>query len=440
MGNPVSPDRWLLAASFVVAATTGCADKMQSSSETHFARCTTSSECRSGESCVAMRCVPASEAARDGSAATPPETGSADAVGSGSPTGAGGTGGSAPSSMPDMASPGGAGPTHDCTSLKAPTPVTDGDRACNALAVAACARMSTCMPGAWSFPPTAALPGGDADLCRQRLAMACMADLALPGSPSADEVNGCASLLATFSCERVYEAERYASGNWNMRPLTHEAALDLCGVRGTLPNPSACSSSIQCASGNCIGDGCGHCGAFHRQGEECHAVGSHDPGGHCPTGLFCNETWKCDQDGCQTDRSTCQPLGGEGDPCPANLAQQSGIWSEGCALGLECITDPAMPNVPGHCVRRLAEGALCVPGREPDLGGCDAFAGWQCVQGRCARAAIAPLTACPFTLDDATCDSFDTVACGPACVYPATPQPVTGGTATCVFPRASCEN
>jgi len=227
-----------------------------------------------------------------------------------------------------------------------------------------------------------------------------------------------------------------------MRPLTHEAALDLCGVRGSLPNPSACTSSIQCASGNCIGNGCGHCGAFHRQGDECQAVGSYDPGGHCPTGLFCSEKFVELNDGAAaTERATCQPLGREGDPCPPRAAQQSGIWSQGCALGLECRNDPFTSGVEGRCVRKLAEGAACVAGLEAERGGCDVFTGFQCTtMGTCARASVAPLTECPFTLDGATCDSFDTVVCGPACVYPATPRAITNGTATCVFPARSCEN
>jgi hypothetical protein len=302
-----------------------------------------------------------------------------------------------------------------CFEVLPDEPVTDAEKACDRLAGTACDAMNRCTPGEWNRVAWG-LPHTDPETCRARLSVLCVEQLALPGSPPPSALESCADRMPTFACDAVFIAERFGDMD-NVRQLTHDVALDLCGTRGTRADGEPCDGAVQCASAHCEwndADGCGKCVRLPAAGEACNL--------YCETGLYCRTLWDCNDGSCTSQGSICEPLSQEGGPCTTSGNSQ---WSVGCGFGLHCVDEVCRAVAP--------MGATCSAGNsEPPF--CNFFEGAACSNaGRCEIDKPFFGESC-YPPDDEECvPNPMTGRC--YCLYPALGS---GNPPRCELPRARC--
>ena len=224
------------------------------------------------------------------------------------------------------------------------------DAACTDLAAAQCARLDAC-----SANLDTARVYGDAETCKARVKLGCLAAAAAPNTaPNTQDVSEfCGQQFPSFSCADV---------------LNNAAQPACTPPPGKLDINGVCLYGRQCASGHCAvprGLACGNCAPPSMAGDSCAVV-------PCGAGLFCSKKAQvCAMGGALM--GTCDP----DNPCGAGLSCQ------GAMPGM----NPGDPFMPGMCVAAGQQaGVPCDPSQAMGPG-CDPNAGLYCEASikRCAK-------------------------------------------------------
>jgi hypothetical protein len=248
---------------------------------------------------------------------------------------------------------------------------------CDPYAAQLCERLAAC-----SMPYLEGVYG-DAQVCQQRVSLACQIEAALAGSgftPAATAA--CGAALPMASCEALFGV-----------------GVAACQLKGTLPTGAACGAAVQCLSGFCRlpeTGFCGKCDVRAAEGATC------DTDGACQYPLLCSEVGRCARPGAEGDfcneshpcgsrllfcaaDNTCKRRSAEGKACNRTGATPEQL----CDIGLIC-----RPSDSGTCraIRWADPGATC--GLPPSGGTVILCAG----SGSCVNSTCRPPGA-----DDAAC-------------------------------------
>ena len=197
---------------------------------------------------------------------------------------------------------------------------------CDALAVAACARLATC-----DLDAVLTAYGSEAQ-CASLLAAQCPEALARPGAARADAVRGCTASLAAMTCERLYDVRR---GGIEPGPPGYRTILEACDVRGTARDGDACVVGAECASGSCTlsSDGCGVCQTRRGEGAPCTSWDE------CAPGLYCKIL-----NSMSPYRHECHAFAPLGGAC-SKRDMPNPASSMGCRADAHCVDDVCVPRV-----------------------------------------------------------------------------------------------
>jgi hypothetical protein len=301
----------------------------------------------------------------------------------------------------------------------------EAEQACSAMAEGICESTNRCAQGVLERYR-------DIDTCRARAALGCADLLKLPGAAPASALVACANQLKSASCRDLHGAQRFEDEERAL-VLYFNAALRLCGIRGSRPHRDPCQSPLQCADGHCGQPGdsvesCSNCALIRKRGEPCFAEGTEStlPWGPCEPGLYCRLKWECkDGGGCARAGSSCEPLGAAGDECPT-LQIPNPSWSVGCEMGLHCVE--------GRCRALAQEGESCDPSG-PRF--CDRFKGLVCglLTGKCEKYQPPTNSLCAVRRDGEECPASPEHQAIRPCLYPAS---CSGATLRCELPAVTC--
>ena len=298
-----------------------------------------------------------------------------------------------------------------CGSSTLPGPF---DTPCAALAAAQCQKRNDCTGGAGVTRLY-----GDMATCLAREKLQCtLASSAPDTGASADEINGCVAVYATYSCADFF----------------NDVVPQACVRTGTRASSQPCAFAAQCQSNFCVDNKnslCGSCGAPPLDGTPCNTSGCyHDQSCtnasmQCVTygmaGSTCDESHPCGYGlSCPSALGMCAVAGELGDACNSKKTCDpfAGVYCGGPA-GMKTCTAESYGG----------DGAPC--GALPD----GSFA--NCKTGGCYTASGIALSGqagnCKASaLEGAACDTV----LGPTCLQPARCVTGAGGTkGVCTLPN-----
>lgn len=308
------------------------------------------------------------------------------------------TGGASAVPLPVASSDGGADTAEDGAAgadAAGPDGSSPEELACQAAAVADCAKLESCVPILFG------VLYGNRTKCEEREGLTCLARLtAVKGHVTTVHVDACAAAIGAATCGRILERE-----------ISGLELPECIPPPGDVANGRSCGDSAQCASGRCkLVDSCGGCAVPGRAGQPC------DRHADCDNGLVC-VGFAC-RVPAEVNQSCTDDAG-----CRGNLVcGRNGRCATPMPAGVAC--DPAF-----DICDLFGAGAVCHPETavctkielSPPGGDCGIFSNGDvalCAGGSCGDNGICV----EFPGDGAYCDLGT-----PSCMAPAFCTNVFGG-------------